>query len=231
MFNRPLGLFVNLTRKGKKMDQKIFVDKIREALSRYGTKEEAEVLGRAPKIRQPLDLSLEQKVERFTLEMGLLNVEIIRVGNWEETRKSLVQKLLDRGIKRIALAGAELDAGDSLWSQFERAVKLMEVEQAEAGLVQADYGIAETGSSVVMASPAKPRIFSLLPPVLYIALPVSKILGSMPELMAVLGGMNQDGTLPATVNVITGPSRTADIELSLTVGVHGPGEVTVILVG
>ena len=213
------------------MEQSVFINRIREALSKHGTAEEAEVLGRARRAPVKLDLTPEQKVERFTAEMALLNVKVERVPDWAQARQAVAAAMQTRGFKNIAVAGRDLEPNGTAWAAFGRAKGLTAVEQADAGVVQADYGIAETGSSVVLASPDKPRIAFLLPPVLYLALEISKILGSMPDLMAVLEGLNDKGILPATVNVITGPSRTADIELSLTVGVHGPGEVYLTLVG
>jgi L-lactate dehydrogenase complex protein LldG len=76
-----------------------------------------------------------------------------------------------------------------------------------AGISRAAYGLAATGSVVLLASPEEPRARSLLPSV-HVAL---------------------GGSLPSSVAIITGPSRSADIEQRLTIGVHGPGEVHVVL--
>jgi L-lactate dehydrogenase complex protein LldG len=97
-----------------------------------------------------------------------------------------------------------------------------ELEGAEVS--EASYGLADTGSVVLMASPEEPRARSLLPEVHVSLLREERILPGLDELFAALGG-----ELPSALAIVTGPSRSADIEQSLTVGVHGPGEEHVVL--
>jgi L-lactate utilization protein LutC len=93
------------------------------------------------------------------------------------------------------------------------------------GVTKAVCGLADTGSILIADGEGNPLQASLLPQIHIAVLCASDILPSLPDAM----------TLPivrqsrASV-VITGPSRTADIEMSLTIGMHGPGEVHVFLV-
>jgi L-lactate dehydrogenase complex protein LldG len=96
------------------------------------------------------------------------------------------------------------------------------IEGAEVS--EALYGLADTGSVVLAASPDEPRARSLLPDVHISLLDQERILPGLEELFEALAG-----ELPSALAVVTGPSRSADIEQSLTVGVHGPGEVHVVL--
>jgi len=93
-----------------------------------------------------------------------------------------------------------------------------------AGVSEALYGLADTGSVVLAASPDEPRANSLLPEVHVSLLREDRILPGLAELFEVLG---QD--LPSALAIVTGPSRSGDIEQTLVVGVHGPGEVHVVL--
>ena len=68
---------------------------------------------------------------------------------------------------------------------------------------------------------------TLLPPTYVAILPVDRVLRTVPEAIRKYAG----GTLPANVCFHTGPSRSGDIEMSLVVGMHGPGDVHVLLVG
>ncbi|HEX2044561.1 MAG TPA: LUD domain-containing protein [Gaiellaceae bacterium] len=95
---------------------------------------------------------------------------------------------------------------------------------AGAEVSEAAYGLADTGSVVLAASPGEPRARSLLPDVHVSLLREDRILPGLPELFATLGA-----DLPSALAIVTGPSRSADIEQTLTVGVHGPGEVHVVL--
>jgi L-lactate dehydrogenase complex protein LldG len=89
---------------------------------------------------------------------------------------------------------------------------------------EAIYGLADTGSVVLASGPEEPRARSLLPEVHISLLAEDRIVAGLDDLFAALG---QD--LPSALAIVTGPSRSADIEQSLTVGVHGPGEVHVVL--
>lgn len=93
-----------------------------------------------------------------------------------------------------------------------------------AGISRALYGLADTGSVVLAASPEEPRARSLLPEAHISLLAEDRILPGLEELFAALGG-----DLPSALAIVTGPSRSADIEQRIVVGVHGPGEVHVVL--
>jgi L-lactate utilization protein LutC len=101
---------------------------------------------------------------------------------------------------------------------------------AEVGISGVAYLIAETGTIVVRAQPSEPRSLSLLPPA-HIA--VAERSQLVPDLFDVFALEQRDGTpdLPSCISFITGPSKTGDIELRLVTGVHGPGELHVIVVG
>jgi L-lactate utilization protein LutC len=94
----------------------------------------------------------------------------------------------------------------------------------DAGVSRAVYGLADTGSVVLAAAPDEPRSRSLLPYVHVSLLRENRILGGLEELFEALGG-----GLPSALAIVTGPSRSADIEQKLAVGVHGPGEVHIVL--
>ena len=93
-----------------------------------------------------------------------------------------------------------------------------------AGVSEAAYGLADTGSVVLAASPDEPRARSLLPEAHVSLLREDRILPGLAELFAEVGS-----DLPSALAIVSGPSRSADIEQRLTIGVHGPGEVHVVL--
>jgi L-lactate dehydrogenase complex protein LldG len=97
-----------------------------------------------------------------------------------------------------------------------------EIEGAETS--EALYGLADTGSVVLAASPEEPRARSLLPQRHISLLREDRVVPGLDELFAALGA-----DLPSALAIVSGPSRSADIEQRLTIGVHGPGEVHVVL--
>lgn len=99
---------------------------------------------------------------------------------------------------------------------------------AAVGISSADYGLADTGTLVMLSSSHEARMISLLPPTHIAVLPCSRLLTGLDELFALLPS---PASMTSSMVLITGPSRTADIEQILVRGVHGPGEIIVVLVG
>jgi len=101
-------------------------------------------------------------------------------------------------------------------------------EKAGAGITSADYALSDTGTLVMIASPSEARLVSLLPPVHIAVVPCNRILTGLDELFTILP---HPADQTSSMVLITGPSRTADIEQILVRGVHGPGQISVLLVG
>ena len=96
----------------------------------------------------------------------------------------------------------------------------------DVGITSAQAAIAETGTLVLDSAHERHRLVSLVPPVHIAIVDASTIYATLGETLAML----QNGKeLSPAVTFITGPSRTADIELTLTIGVHGPQELYVII--
>jgi len=102
---------------------------------------------------------------------------------------------------------------------------------ADLGVVLAHAALLESGSMALVAAPGRHRAASLLPPASVILVPKSALLPDVSHLPALLEKHREGGAggrLPACLNLVTGPSSTADIELVLVRGVHGPGTLDVI---
>jgi L-lactate dehydrogenase complex protein LldG len=95
---------------------------------------------------------------------------------------------------------------------------------ADAGLSSADAALAETGTIVVTSGPGRSRMATLLPPVHIALVPSSRLTTDLFTWTA-----SRSGALPANITLISGPSKTADIEQTLAIGVHGPKRLIVIL--
>jgi hypothetical protein len=98
---------------------------------------------------------------------------------------------------------------------------------ANVGITSADYALADTGSLVMIASPEDARLISLLPPVHIAIVPAACLLTGLDELYTLIP---RPADRTSSMVFITGPSRTADIEQILVRGVHGPGEIHVVIV-
>lgn len=107
-----------------------------------------------------------------------------------------------------------------------RSERLQSLGRIAVGVTGAAAAIAESGTIAVVSGPGRPRLASLLPPVHVAVLREDRLYASLPALLAAHPGLAEQGS---NLVLITGPSRTADIEMTLTRGVHGPGEVHVVL--
>jgi L-lactate utilization protein LutB len=130
---------------------------------------------------------------------------------------TLAALLLRLGVRSVVTtlrlelpAGVEL--GDDPWT-------------ADAGITDAQAAIAETGSLVLETGEGRRNVDSLVPPVHVAIVGEDSIVGSVAQWLEMLGGR----ALPQGITLVTGPSKTADIEGILVQGVHGPREVHVLL--
>jgi L-lactate dehydrogenase complex protein LldG len=107
-----------------------------------------------------------------------------------------------------------------------------EAARAELGVTGVDVALAETGTLILLSGAGRPRSTSLLPPTHVAVFDRRHLLESLEQVGIVLEALHADprAMSGAMINFITGPSRTADIELTLTRGVHGPKEVHAVFV-
>lgn len=144
-------------------------------------------------------------------------------------RNQLVQRVVEELQSRKI---ESVTAWDSLEEDFHLISGLQKAgirihgtdSQAQAGITGATAGVAETGSIVLTAAIGKPASTSLLPPIHIAILEENRIYKNLPHVFNM-----EEVTKASSVTIISGPSRTADIEMTLTIGVHGPGEVIVFL--
>jgi L-lactate dehydrogenase complex protein LldG len=180
---------------------------------------------------------IEDPPSRFLEELDALGGHGERVANMDEARDHVVTLARERGAKLLVrwdvedlerMDGALGEAGVEVaaWRDIEDFREV--AGGADIGLTTAEWAIAETGSLVLESGPGKGRTVTLLPPTYVAVVPVDRVLRTVPEAIERYAG---SGGLPANVCFHTGPSRSGDIEMSLAIGVHGPGDVHVLLVG
>lgn len=154
---------------------------------------------------------------RFSQELTALGGHVVFT---HHPARSVIEFLKSRGVKKICLEPHTLD--ESLLR--EEGVEFTHEPDAQVavGVTKARCGLADTGSILVMTGAGHPLEASLLPEIHVAILKAADILPSLPDAMPLVKNAG------AAV-FITGPSRTADIEMTLTIGVHGPKEVHVFV--
>ncbi len=120
----------------------------------------------------------------------------------------------------LAAAGAEV-------VRPEPAAWREEAARADLGVTSAALAVASTGSILIVPGPDHPRVASLLPPAHLAVLPASLLVAGLEDVMPVVTAAADRSSAPV---LITGPSRTSDIEMTTVFGVHGPKVLRVLLV-
>lgn len=147
------------------------------------------------------------------------------------------QALAQRGCRQVLVGRrselqSELEAalGDLDLRRYDAALQTWKQElfgQMQASVTSTAAGIADTGSLVLWPGPDEPRTLSLVPPVHVAVLFASRLYASLPAAMAALQPTSR---MPTNLLLVTGPSKTADIQQVLAYGAHGPKELIIVLV-
>jgi L-lactate dehydrogenase complex protein LldG len=211
------------------MARENILHRVRTALGRSEGQPSAE----APPVRlRVAETDRETRIESFLNRVAALGGSARRAATRDEARQAALEMVA--GKTAIAsnapfLAECGIAALPSVESGVTDRERLRELCAAcEFGITSADYALADTGTLVMLSSPHEARMISLLPPAHLAIVPAGRILGGLDELFTLLP---DPAAQTSSMVLITGPSRTADIEQILVRGVHGPGEIAVIVVG
>lgn len=141
-------------------------------------------------------------------------------------RHAVLEQLgLDSLLAELGIERHDYESLSALALAQQRRVQLA----CDVGITSVERAIAETGSLMMWHGPGQERIASLLPPLHLALVHRSQIVPDLFDAMGLLIDRGA-GNLPSNVTLITGPSKTGDIEQQLTTGVHGPGKWRVVIV-
>ncbi|MGA3023599.1 MAG: lactate utilization protein [Bryobacteraceae bacterium] len=210
------------------MNREAMLERVRMALGRKpGQPPEPPPLVYLPVVAS----SAEQRIALFTAALEELAGRVVRCPSRQAAREAV--RALTAGRHAVASHASYLKACaittlENVDSEFSGdGAYRRACAEADVGITSADYALADTGTLVMISGAEESRLVSLLPPAHIAVVPVSRLLENLDELLVRVPGP-ADGT--SSMVLITGPSRTADIEQILVRGVHGPGEITAILV-
>jgi L-lactate dehydrogenase complex protein LldG len=187
-------------------------------------------------------------VEQFVTELSKLEVRPHRAPDDEAALETIAQLLGERNATQIIawdleqiplpglsamLAQHHVTLLDSAVHGAVRKERLQTLETAPVCISGVAYAIAESGSLVLHHGPGRPRLASLLAPAHIAIVRVEQLVRGLGEALSLLRQRHGEALFAETSNLtfITGPSRTADIELTLSLGIHGPPELHVVLIG
>ncbi len=167
-------------------------------------------------------------IERFMAKLEAVSATAVRVGALGDVPPAVAEYLRkQQAPKKLVMAPDPVFASvpwpDSLAIERRAATR-----DDQVALTGAFAGVAETGSLVLLSSPQSPTSLNFLPDVHIVMLRQERIVRHIEDVWARLRA--ELAEMPRTVNFITGPSRTADIEQTIQLGAHGPRNLHVIIV-
>jgi L-lactate dehydrogenase complex protein LldG len=205
------------------------IDRVRRALGRTAAAPPPPPPLSEPIVRLvPRDIGLAELFARRAAEMGA-QVELVHPC---ELALSLSTFLRDNGVRRVAMPASALLDRFELRQAIEQTegvervarwdqIKLDEMYDFECAVTDATWAVAETGSVVIRTNAAHGRALSLVPMYHVVVLDPKNLL---PDLLDLFGKLAAETDRGYTV-IISGPSKTADIEMNVVTGVHGPNVV------
>ena len=182
-------------------------------------------------------------LEHFASEAQKVGMRVYRTKDRDETMDVMLKIIKESKVEsiirwdfplwdRLETEGALKASGVKIWrwDQLKGDDNKDEIMfNADMGISDVDWAVGETGTLVLVSDSHRGRSVSLLPPIHVAFVEPKQVVPDLFDLFAVFEDEGLVQNTPNCINFITGPSKTADIELTLATGVHGPKEVHVIL--
>lgn len=171
--------------------------------------------------------------------VGLFRAEAERAGatatdltGASEAPALIAQAMSDRGLPLIVRIGSDPRLAGLPWREAGVDVRTGPSDGQDACAVSwAFAGVAETGTAALVSGPDNPTTLNFLPDDHFVLLFRSDVCASLENLWMRLRATFGSGAMPATLNLVTGPSRSADIEQTMLLGAHGPRRLNILLIG
>jgi L-lactate dehydrogenase complex protein LldG len=169
-------------------------------------------------------------IKLFQTMLEKSGAKVRRVRSLKGLPEAIASELRDSNLPSRVRAGA-----DAIFGGLRAEPGLLEILSGPAGatdavgLSHAFAGAAETGTLFLASGPDNPSTLNFLPESHFVVILADDIAGSYEEAWAKLRAIHGTGGMPRTVNLISGPSRTADIEQTIVMGAHGPKNLTVLI--
>ncbi len=169
------------------------------------------------------------RIAQFIAEAERVNATTERLADWSAVPAAVAGTLAAAGLPPRLRTVADARLASLAWPADLAVATGKAVDGDRASLAVAFAGIAETGTVMLLSSPASPATLNFLPEMHIVILAEQAIVGAYEDAWTNLRAAFGPGVMPRVVNWITGPSRTADIEQTLLLGAHGPRLLHILL--
>jgi L-lactate dehydrogenase complex protein LldG len=178
-------------------------------------------------------VSAEARMALFTEMLTKQGADVVRVRTPKEAVAAMASYLGTCNLSPRIRMGTDSELNALPWREAWDIERLIGPAEASDGaaLSRAVAAAAETGTLFLASGPHNPTSLNFLPEAHAVLIAASDIVGSYEEAFDRLRAIYGEGRLPRTVNLISGPSRTADIEQTIVRGAHGPRRLLVLILG
>ena len=182
------------------------------------------------------DIPQDERVELFASMAEAVFATVARVSGADAVPGAVADYLAQHNLPPALVMAPDPALDAYPWSERPMlAIRRGVAEEADrVGVTGAVMGFAETGTLMMTSGPDHPSSLNFLPETHIVVLPAERIGGAYEEgwahLRAEAGPDSDGGFMPRTVNLVTGPSRTADIEQTIALGAHGPRRLHIVIV-
>jgi L-lactate dehydrogenase complex protein LldG len=175
----------------------------------------------------------ETLLELMATMLATQGAEVTRVSAPEDAVRAIAGDLRKHGLPSRLRMGADAELAVLPWDTTPEVERVSGPADGEdrAALSRAVVAAAETGTLVLVSGADNPTTLAFLPETHFILVRAGDVAGSYEEAFDSLRAIYGEGALPRTVNLISGPSRTADIEQTIVRGAHGPKRLHVVILG
>jgi L-lactate utilization protein LutC len=165
-------------------------------------------------------LTLDETAAKIAEVAGSIEAKTATIGEAVANDPAPIAAALKR-------AGIDVVRAEAAADGEARAATRRRLARCDLAIAEAHYAIASTGTLVMVATPARPSSLTLLPPANVIIVDSARM---MPDLAAAIAALGAEAITNHRVALVTGPSRTADIEKRIVLGIHGPRELYAAIV-
>ena len=225
-----------MTMKGKTA----ILTKIRSSLGNASSQDERRAIVRerlastpAGIIPQRGQLPVEERIALFCKMAEKYNATTERIASLDALPSAVAEFLRARNLPAVVRMGSDPRLAQAPWSG-EPTLQILPGHSDGTDLVGISHafgGVAETGTLALLSGPENPVTITFLPEQHIVVIGAETIGGDLETIFAHLRETNGKGVMPRTVNFVTGPSRSADIEQKLLLGAHGPKGLHIVVVG
>jgi len=185
---------------------------------------------KAPVYQKPLGLSKDQRIKSFTEKQQAVRGEVVLLkGGWTDWMdKHFKDAHLLIGTGELGDQASDLKNPKAI-THYDQPIESWKpdlFEQIDVSITTSHAGLAESGTLILKPTPQEPRLMSLVPPAHVAILDANRLYENFAELMSA----EYWSEMPTNLLLISGPSKTADIEQTLAYGIHGPKRLITLIV-